>query len=699
MRSLLRLILANPKLLFTTVTIAAIALAVIGFVLAERRARELARISEDPELVSGQRTRLVLVALLTAAVIGFAAWWSFVRVHTEPQRVLIAIAVETAEGERHWWHDDPGARELAEQLAEQLDAHGLEPVGFEKAHADTLRRHDEELQIAARQLQARWLIRGRARTHKEIPLELANFSDFILMIELELVDTETGESFAVPNAPVRLFLWGEDPSDAMQLNGRYVAERVTMPLVATLAAREPLREYAGDRSTMTTEQAVLAVKLQRLFSRADNHARGLELRAEDQAKALAREPKNNAALSSARLSDILAEEYFIGTAHDGRALLLTEPKHVAVIPDQLGYSITSEGEALMLTSLDGRERELLFEHYNFYSAPSISADGRLVWTTVANHGASKSLATIDVTTGEFRPVLSHESDYYTSPIPSPDGSRALFFSRAGRYAQTSIERINRDGSGRALVVAADESFGVPSWAPDGNRFYLPIGDWQRLVAIDADTLERQHLLGQDPDAVVDFPAEPGDRQHGEPPPDPRHALALARHAHGGSPASADQPDPATTSRFSAVSAAHDGRHLYVVEQSLDGREWLGRFDLAPEPSDEQAPTPYTRLAQIEVGRLLASPAGPLVAFETPSFTAPGDPDSSDQEVLVFGPEPGQLRALTLNAVTDELAGWSRDGRSVFTLQRDRDPGGERNPVARVYRHDLEPRPRVSEFDL
>src|SRR5690606_10283737 len=119
---------------------------------------------------------------------------------------------------------------------------------------------------------------------------------------------------------------------------------------------------------------------------------------------------------------------------------------------------------------------------------------------------------------------------------------------------------------------------------------------------------------------------------------------LARHAHGGSP-SADQPDPATTSRFSAVSAAHDGRHLYVVEQSLDGREWLGRFDLAPEPSDEQAPTPYTRLAQIEVGRLLASPAGPLVAFETPSFTAPGDPDSSDQEVLVFGPEPGQLRAL------------------------------------------------------
>jgi hypothetical protein len=614
-------------------------------------------------------------------------------VHTEPQRFVIAIAVEGPDGEAQWWQDDRGATELAEQLAEQLGELGLEPVGFDAEVADTLRDHDDPL-LAAREHEARWLIRGHVRTHKQIPLELADFADFILMVELELVDSESGEFFAVPDTPVRVFLWGDDPSDALALNGRYVAERVTMPLVASLAEREPLREYAGDRSGMTTEKAVLAAKLERLFQRADSHARGLELRAEDEADALAREPKNHAAIASVRVSDILAEEYFIGTTSDGRALLLTEPKHVAVIPDKIGYSITSEGEALMLASADGRARELLFEHYNFYSAPSISADGRVVWTTVANHGASKSLATIDVESGEFRPLLSHASDYYTSPIPSPDGARALFFSRAGRYAETSIELINRDGSGRTLVLTHEDGFGVPDWAPDGRRFYVPVGAWQRLVAIDVETQAQQHLLGQDPDA----PAPPGldgeELDAIEPPPDPRHDINLGRH---GGPAAPNQPDPATTSRFSAVSAAHDGRYLYVVEQSLDGREWLGRFDLetpppAPEPALEAEAQPeqaYVRLAQVEVGRLVASPAGPIVAFEAPSFTAPDDPQHADQEVLVFGPEPGQLRALTLNAVDDELAGWSRDGRSVFTIQRDRDPSSDRTPVTRVYRHDLD----------
>lgn len=699
MRVLLRLLLADPKLLFTTLAVAAIALAVIGFIWSERRARMLAQLSDDPELASGQRRRLAIIALVTAATVGLAAWWSFFRVHTEPQRIVIAIAIATDAGEVQWWDDDRGASELAEVLAEQLGEHGLEPVGFDAEVATTLRERDDLL-LAARELEARWLIRGRVSTQKQIPLELADFSDYILSVELELVDTETSEVFAVPDAPLRVFLWGSDPSDALALNGRYVAERVTMPLLATLAAREPLREFAGDRRGMTTEKAVLAAALERLFLRADNHTRGLELRAEDQAEALAREGKNHAKLSHTRLSDILAEEYFIGTAADGRALLLTDPKHVTVVPGELGYTITSEGEALMLASLDGGERALLFEHYNFYSAPSISADGRVVWTTVANHGASKSLATIDVETGEFDPVLSHATDYYTSPIPAPDGARALFFSRAGRYAETSIELVNRDGSGRTLVIAPDEQAGIPEWSPDGRRVYVPLGTWGRIVAIDLATQSREHLLGQDPDAPVEPDLdgeddEDPDRGELEPPPDPRHNIDLARH---GSPAAVNQPDPATTSRFSAVSAGSDGRHLYVVEQSLDGREWLGRFDLdAPPPApalpdapaEEAPPQAYVRLAQIGVGRLLASPTGPVIAFEAPAFTAPGDPENADQEVLVFGPEPGQLRALTLNAIDDELAGWSRDGRSVFTIQRAPDPGSERNPVARVYRHQLD----------
>ncbi|MFO7561849.1 MAG: hypothetical protein R6X02_04355 [Enhygromyxa sp.] len=691
MRFLLRLILSEPQLLFASLVSVAIALAVIGFVWSERRARALARLSEDPELASGQRRRLAIVALVTLAAIGLAAWWTFFRVHTEPQRVLIAIAIEaeTEDGASQWWQGDRGALELNQALADNLAEVGLEPVPFDDQSTTALREADDLL-LAARELEARWLIRGRITTQKVIELELADFSDFVLVLELELVDAETGELFAVPDSPLRVFLWGEYPSDALALNGRYLADRVTMPLIATLAAREPLREYNQDRAEMTTEQAMLAASLERLFLRADSYARGLELRARDEVSALAREPNNHAALAHARLSDILAEEYFIGTAFDGRALLLSDPKQVVVPPNQLGYSLTSESEALVLASLDGRERALLFEHYNFYSAPAISADGRVVWTTVANHGASKTLATIEVETGEFRPVLSHESDYYTNPIPAPDGARALFYSRPGRYAETSVELIERDGSGRKQVVAAGERTGLPGWAPDGQSIYIPVGAWQRIVVIDPQSGAQRHLLGQDPDAppAPEHQAESPVDPPSDPPSDPRH-LGLDDHlaARDASLAAADQPDPATTSRFSALSVGHDGRYLFVVEQSLDGREWLGRLDL--DPAGDAQPDAYRRLAQMKVGRVLASPTGPIVALEAPSFTAPGDPDHSDREVLVFGPEPGRLRALTLNKIDDDLAGWSRDGRSVFTIQRGRDPGDGQRPVARIYRHDLD----------
>lgn len=658
MRSLLRAILSEPELLFASLATIAVALAVVGLFWSQRRARELAAISEDPELASGQRRQLALIVLITVAVITLAAWWSHFRVHTEPQRVLIAVAIATDEGEVQWWHEDRGALALASALAANLADVGLEPVGPEAEVAATLRdAHD--LSRAALDLGARWLIRGRISTQKIIELELADFSDFILAVELELVDAETSEVFAIPGSPLRVFLWGEDPSDALALNGRYVAERVTMPLIATLAVRAPLLEYNQDRATMSTEQAMLAASLERLFLRADGYTRALELRTRDEETARARAPKNHSAVGHARISDLLAEEYFIGTAFDGRALLLIEPKIVTVVPNSLGYSITSEGEALVLTDLHGRERTTLFEHYNFYSAPAISADGRVVWTTVANHGASKSLVTIDVETGDFTPVLSHASDYYTSPIPGPDGARALFYSRSGRYAETSIELVERDGSGRRLLVAADERAGLPEWAPDGRSVYVPIGGWQRIVSVDVETGVRRHLLGQDPES-----------------PDPEAELDEAT-----------APDPATTSRFSALSVGHDGRSLFVVEQGLDGREWLGRLDL--ERREAGDPNAYARLAQMKVGHLLASPTGPAVALEAPSFTAPGDPKSSDREVLVFGPEPGQLRALTLNDVDDELAGWSRDGRSVFTIQRDRDPERYRTAVTRVHRHDLD----------
>src|SRR5690606_18158726 len=174
-------------LLFTVCAVLVVALAVLAFVWSERRARLLAELSEDPAIVSGQRRRLAIVALLSAALLGVVAWWMFVRLHTEPQRIVIAISVDQGS---HWWNEDRGGRALAGALADELAHVGLAPLGFDPEVATTLREagdDPEALAAATRDLQARWLIRGRVGVDKTIGLELAEFSDYIMSVELELV--------------------------------------------------------------------------------------------------------------------------------------------------------------------------------------------------------------------------------------------------------------------------------------------------------------------------------------------------------------------------------------------------------------------------------------------------------------------------------------------------------------------------------
>ena len=721
MRSLVRLLFSDPTTLFTTVTVAVALVAVLAFVLFERRARAMAELSDDPDLAAGQRRRLAIVGVVAAGIVALTAWASFFRVTTAPTAVLLSVTVRDADG--HAGYDlggDRGAERVRAELAAKLDGVGLELVALDdkaRAPLDGVGEapDDATLREVALAAHARWLIRIELVPAQELASEFGDESSFVFEVGATIVDAESGEAFVLFAEPLRVFAWGEDASRAAAIRAEHLAERVAMPLLATLAEREPLKALTGDRTQMTADEAVRAVAIEPLFTRADAYARGVADRVGDEASTAEREPTEHTAGTHRRLGGVLDEEYWLGSAADGRSILLTDPKHV-VVTDARRYALTSEAEALVLADRDGGDRTVLLERYNFYSAPEVSADGRVLWTTVADPRSRKTLATVDVETGAFTPVLSHPTHYFTSPLPAPDGARALFYSRPGRYAETAIELIGRDGSDRRVLIGADELGGVPVWSHDGTEVYAPIGSWQRIVAIDVATGVRRHLLGQDPNAApepdpeadpeADPETDPDPGSEAGPTPDPRHGPSLTHHGGRGPADGAPEPDPATRSRFTAVSLDYTGRALYVVEQSLDGRKWLGRLDLdalaqpTPDPDPEQGepneldpdaepPAPaYTRLAGIPVGRLLASPTAPVVAFEAPEFTAAGDPETRDQEILVYGPEPGQLRAITLNDTDDELAGWSRDGKSLYTFQRDRDPASDRHPVTRVYRHDL-----------
>ncbi len=670
MRLLLRFLLARPVLLFSVCAIAAVAAAIVAFVLSERRARAMAELAEDGASIASQRLRLAIISLVTIGLLGFVGWWLFVRVHTEPNRALIVVRLEPSEGTTplHWWDGQPGPKVVAEGLAEQLGELGIDVVPIDHEHAELLAGtlDPADIQAHARALEARWIVELSVRVDKTIALQGADFSDYVLEIEAAVTDSETGERFAAADMPMRAFLWGETPNEALMLNASYVVQRATMPLVVVLAEREPIAALAEGRSGSNTERA-LAIELEPLFSRSQNLAEGLAKRDKERASAREREPEDRGTADRHLLGDVLAEEYFIGTAADGRLILLTDPKHVSVVPDRLGYVLTNEGEAIVLSDADGGQRELLFEHYNVYSAPAVSADGRVLWMTLANHGASKSLVSVSVPEGEMIPVLTHPTEYDTSPLPSPDGSRAVFYSRPSRYAASTIDMIDRAGKKRDRLVEAEQAAGRPVWTPEGDALYVPIGDWERIVEIDASTLARTHVLGRPPEGepLPELPSPPAPADAGDVP--------LAED-----PSAPPPPDPRTTSRFSAIALGHDGRTLYAIEEAIDGTPWIGAYSL-----DNRQ---YTRLAQLDARWLAASPTEARLAVQVRGFTSTDDPRPGDDEILLLGPQPGEVQALTLNSEEDELSGWSRDGKSVFAIQRSRDPGSEELPVVRAYRY-------------
>jgi Tol biopolymer transport system component len=106
----------------------------------------------------------------------------------------------------------------------------------------------------------------------------------------------------------------------------------------------------------------------------------------------------------------------------------------------------------------------------------------------------------------------------------------------------------------------------------------------------------------------------------------------------------------------------------VAERAPTG-SWLGRYDTRTGS--------YRRLVRAPVEHIVVAPVGNRIAFETGPTDTPDDPHSSDVEIAVVSADGGAHRRVTVNALPDELAGWSRDGKRLYFHQGNRDPDGHR----------------------
>jgi hypothetical protein len=534
-----------------------------------------------------------------------------------------------------WWGSGGRASgRCADKLDETLSGLGMDVV---KAGAtrtlDVLEGQSSpaELRAAARKLEAAVILSG---TLSVTDVQELSGSDgqkdvgFDLDLELGSPDDPTG--VPVAERPLRLHVVAGDEQAALLAACEQLPANV-VPLVATR-----LRELPAIRSLLESEgkgrgvdDAVALERLRPLLDLARRHSEADKARHETEQQLLERDAKQeHGELRKHLVGDFLAEQYWVGRASGPDVLVMRLPYRLA-FPEGGGerFERRPEHEQIVRGSADGRNWTPLVEVYNIFSYPSASADGASVALVIDHRQWSKALAVASMRDGAVRELVAHRSQYFSSPVISPDGQRVVFWSSLERDGDKSLEVIGADGSGRRVLVPPPWArMDQPEWLPDSRTIVLSLVE-----------------AGETLSSVWQIDVSSGER-----------SMILR--------AAADPP-----SSFLRAAAAPDGSYLVVVEQGAAGM-WLGRVDLGDRS--------YTRLIQAPAGRACVSPDSSRIAFETAPTTDADDAIKEDAELALVASAGGAPRLLTRNAIDDALGGWSRDGRRLYFHQNGADPDGK-----------------------
>jgi len=107
-------------------------------------------------------------------------------------------------------------------------------------------------------------------------------------------------------------------------------------------------------------------------------------------------------------------------------------------------------------------------------------------------GATASIVTIDISTGEVTELVKSEDTADAWPRWSPDG-RTIVFSRTGADGSSQIVFVDADGSNQRTLETGEVTASAPVWSPDGEWIAYSLGE-DRDVAVSRIDGSRQQIL-------------------------------------------------------------------------------------------------------------------------------------------------------------------------------------------------------------
>lgn len=649
----------------------------------------------DDEPITVKRNWIpMVVALLILGGIGFAIYYFVLKPHPIPNRMIVTVTVTYSDGTvANWWtQHDEAAEAISAELRERLAGYGFELVEVTGEDAELLAQATdlESLKDAARKLEIGILVSGTLRVENTVPIIEDKLHDHFITLHLTLHDLTTDDSTPIEvEVPTRFLEDGTSEKKALRDVSNRAALHAVGPLVQGLAEVPGLSKYRS-KEGLDHKEVDFARKLELLFFAAKDFPEGLEQRRQEEDRLeIERIDAELAPQPRTRLTAPLDETYFIGEAPDGQLYFMRDPHVIYLDPSQSrGYGVETEYDSMVLTDAEGKNPRSIFEFIDFQGIPKMSNDGSTLAVIVHHRRSARSIAVIDTADQSTRHLAYHRNHYYNLIALSPDGKRIAFLSRDKRRSPSRLEVMDTTGENRRVLIPEGVGkFSAPTWSNDKRTLYVAIrsdeGGGESVWSVDVDNGNLTPILG--PAARPPEPELPPGQEEPTPAPTPSDPSADPFGEEPQTP----PPDPRYESEFEIPLFSPAGDALFVREWTIDGRRYIGRYDL------ESAT--YTRIYKMdnrrrrpERERYELSHDGEMLALQTYTVKHPEDRSQGDLEIVTLPSDgSGEPVSITINDIHDKIGGWSLDGAHLFIQQGNRDPNAW-HWTNRVYRVDLGP---------